>query len=61
MKTSRITTACIRTSCADRTLLFCLQELEAKTTQIIGWENAEKAREIVSECQERYSAKPSER
>ena len=37
------------------------KELEAKTTRIIGWENAEKAREIVSECQERYSAKPSER
>jgi inorganic pyrophosphatase len=33
------------------------KELEAKTTRIIGWENAERAREIVSECQERYARK----
>ncbi len=33
------------------------KELEAKSTRIIGWENAEKAREIVSECQERYLRK----
>jgi inorganic pyrophosphatase len=37
------------------------KELEAKSTRIIGWENAEKARETVSECQERYSTKQSGR
>lgn len=35
------------------------KELEAKTTRMVGWENAEKAREVVSECQQRYAAKPT--
>jgi inorganic pyrophosphatase len=30
------------------------KELEAKTTQIVGWQNAARARESVSECQQRY-------
>ncbi len=34
------------------------KELEAKTTRIVGWENADSARQIVNECQARY-AKPS--
>jgi len=34
------------------------KELEAKTTRIAGWEDAAKAREIVSECRQRY-VKPS--
>ena len=33
------------------------KELEAKTTQVIGWRNAERARVMVSECLERYAAK----
>jgi inorganic pyrophosphatase len=33
------------------------KELEAKTTRIIGWENAATAREIVKECRERYEQK----
>ena len=33
------------------------KELEAKTTEIVGWRNAERAREIVSECQARYAKK----
>ena len=36
------------------------KELETKSTRIIGWENAGKAREIVSACQERYAAKNGE-
>ena len=34
------------------------KELEAKSTRIVGWENAASAREIVSECRQRF-AKPS--
>jgi len=37
------------------------KELEAKTTRVIGWQNAERAREMVSECLERYAAKQAER
>jgi inorganic pyrophosphatase len=33
------------------------KELEAKTTKIVGWQNAERARALVSECQERYAQK----
>ena len=33
------------------------KELEAKTTHIVGWRNAEKARDLVSECQKRYAEK----
>src|SRR5262249_16817583 len=33
------------------------KELEAKSTRVVGWGNAEKAREIVVECQERYGQK----
>ena len=33
------------------------KELEAKTTRIIGWHDAERAREIISECQRRYKKK----
>lgn len=33
------------------------KQLEAKTTRIVGWENAAKAREIVTESQERYANK----
>jgi len=33
------------------------KELEAKTTRITGWQDAAKAREIVSESQERYVKK----
>ena len=32
-------------------------ELEAKTTRIVGWHDAGRAREIISECQTRYSEK----
>jgi len=35
------------------------KELEAKTTKIVGWKNAERARAMVSECQERYAKKNS--
>ena len=35
------------------------KELEAKTTKIVGWQNAERARDVVSECQERYARKGS--
>src|SRR6266545_447290 len=35
------------------------KELEAKTTKIVGWQNAERARAVVSECQERYARKSS--
>ena len=31
------------------------KELEAKTTKIVGWQDAAKARATVSECQERYA------
>jgi len=31
------------------------KELEAKTTRIVGWRNAEQARNLVSECQARYA------
>jgi inorganic pyrophosphatase len=30
------------------------KELEAKTTRVVGWQNAEVARSIVTECQERF-------
>jgi inorganic pyrophosphatase len=33
------------------------KELESKTTRILGWEDAEKARAIVNECRDRYRAK----
>jgi inorganic pyrophosphatase len=33
------------------------KELEAKTTRIIGWQDAGRARKIISECQERYEKK----
>jgi inorganic pyrophosphatase len=32
------------------------KELEAKTTQIIGWQNAARAREVVNECRQRYAS-----
>jgi hypothetical protein len=32
------------------------KELEARTTSILGWDNAERARILVSECQARYAA-----
>lgn len=35
------------------------KELEAKTTRIVGWQNAARAREIVSACQTRYTKKNS--
>src|SRR2546423_2409768 len=35
------------------------KELEAKTTRISGWQDAERARKIVSESQERYRGKDS--
>ena len=35
------------------------KELEAKTTEIVGWRDAGRAREIVSECQARYAKKDS--
>jgi len=31
------------------------KELEAKTTRVQGWHDAAKAREIVSECQQRFA------
>jgi len=31
------------------------KELEAKTTKILGWQNAERARAMVVECQERFA------
>ncbi len=31
------------------------KELEAKTTRIVGWRNAEQARDLVSECQARHA------
>ena len=33
------------------------KELEAKTTKIVGWQDAARARATVSECQERYVAR----
>lgn len=33
------------------------KELEAKTTKVIGWQDAAKAREIVIESRDRYAAK----
>lgn len=33
------------------------KELEAKTTKIVGWQNAERARAVVTECRERYEKK----
>jgi inorganic pyrophosphatase len=33
------------------------KELEAKTTRIQGWHDAAKAREIVTESEERYARK----
>jgi len=33
------------------------KELEAKTTKIVGWEDAAKARRIVSECRDRFAKK----
>ena len=35
------------------------KELEAKTTRIVGWQNAKVAREMVSRCLESYAAKLS--
>jgi inorganic pyrophosphatase len=35
------------------------KELEAKTTRIVGWHDAGRAREIISECQRRYARKNS--
>lgn len=35
------------------------KELEAKTTRIVGWQDAARAREIVSDCRERYAGKQS--
>jgi len=35
------------------------KELEAKTTRITGWQDAEHARGMVMECQKRYAAKNS--
>ena len=35
------------------------KELEAKTTRIVGWRDAGRAREIVGECQARYAKKTS--
>ena len=35
------------------------KELEAKTTRIVGWHNAERARAIISECQTRYQKQNS--
>jgi inorganic pyrophosphatase len=37
------------------------KELEAKSTQITGWHNADSARKTVAECQQRYLAKHSGR
>jgi inorganic pyrophosphatase len=36
------------------------KELEAKTTRITGWQDATRAREIISECQARYAKKAKE-
>jgi inorganic pyrophosphatase len=33
------------------------KELESKTTEMVGWSGAAKARELVSECQARYTKK----
>jgi inorganic pyrophosphatase len=33
------------------------KELESKTTEMVGWRGAAKARALVSECQERYAKK----
>ena len=33
------------------------KELESKTTRIVGWRDAGRAREIISECQTRYAKK----
>jgi inorganic pyrophosphatase len=33
------------------------KELESKTTRILGWDDAEKARAIVNECRDRYRAR----
>ena len=35
------------------------KELEAKTTRIVGWEDAAHAREIIGECRERFARKNS--
>jgi inorganic pyrophosphatase len=35
------------------------KELEAKTTRIAGWEDAARARQIVSECRQRFRQNPS--
>jgi inorganic pyrophosphatase len=35
------------------------KELESKSTTVVGWQAAGKAREIVTECQERYARKNS--
>jgi inorganic pyrophosphatase len=36
------------------------KELEAKTTRIVGWHDATRAREVISECQSRYASKARE-
>jgi inorganic pyrophosphatase len=33
------------------------KELEAKTTRIVGWHDAGRARELISECEARYTKK----
>jgi inorganic pyrophosphatase len=33
------------------------KELETKSTRIVGWHNATRARELISECQTRYETK----
>jgi inorganic pyrophosphatase len=35
------------------------KELEAKRTRIVGWQNAERARAAVSECQQRFGNHPA--
>jgi len=35
------------------------KELEAKTTRIVGWRDAGRAREIVGQCQAHYAKKNS--
>lgn len=34
------------------------KELEAKSTRIVGWQNAEKARAVVVECRDRFAGEP---
>jgi inorganic pyrophosphatase len=36
------------------------KELESKTTEIVGWHNAEKARTLIRDCQMHYQMKNSE-